>query len=40
MATLGTTFGGAWLAMRGGEKKKESGPAINATSADEEKFIK
>ena len=39
MATLGTLFVGSWAAMRGGEKKKEQGPPINATSKDEENFI-
>ncbi|KAI2087649.1 hypothetical protein LOZ36_002634 [Ophidiomyces ophidiicola] len=39
MATLGTTFFGAWLAMPSGEKKKEQGPPIKASSKDEEKFI-
>ena len=40
MATLGTTFLGAYIGLRGGEtKKKESGPPINATSKDEEAFI-
>jgi F-type H+-transporting ATPase subunit k len=42
MITLGTTFGGAYLAMRGGKKldEKAKGPPINAGSKDEEKFIK
>ncbi len=39
MATLGTTFVGAALAMGGKEKSKDQGPPINATSKDEEKFI-
>lgn len=39
MATLGALFGGTWLAMRGGDKKKQQGPPINATSKDEENFI-
>lgn len=40
MATLGTLFGGVWLATRGGDKKKkEQGPPINASSKDEEQFI-
>lgn len=40
LATLGTTFLGAYVAMSGGDKKKkETGPPINATSKDEEKFI-
>lgn len=40
IATLGTTFLGAYVGLSGGDKKKkESGPPINATSKDEEKFI-
>ena len=39
IATLGTTFAGAALAVGGKEKKKEQGPPINATSKDEEQFI-
>ncbi|MCJ1252064.1 hypothetical protein MMC30_009302 [Trapelia coarctata] len=39
IATLGTTFLGAYLGLSGGDKKKESGPPINATSKDEEKFV-
>ena len=39
MATLGTTFAGATLALGGKEKKKEKGPPINAASKDEEQFI-
>lgn len=39
MITLGTLFTGSAYAMRGGEKKKEQGPPINATSKDEEQFI-
>lgn len=39
MATLGTTFAGAALAMGGKEKVKEKGPPINAASKDEEQFI-
>jgi len=39
MITLGSAFGGSWLAMRGGDKKKQQGPPINATSKDEESFI-
>jgi len=38
MATLGATFGGSWLAMRGGNKKQQ-GPPINASSKEEEQFI-
>jgi hypothetical protein len=40
MITLGTTFTGAAFAMRGGEKAKQQGPPINATSKEEENFIK
>lgn len=42
MVPLGTTFGGAYLAMSGGKKpdQKAKGPPINAGSEDEEKFIK
>ncbi|KAF2278865.1 uncharacterized protein EI97DRAFT_431114 [Westerdykella ornata] len=41
MATLGTTFGGAWLAMRGGKKPEEQQtPPLNAKSKEEETFIK
>ena len=40
MATLGTTFAGAWLSMRGGEKVDKSTPPINAKSKDEESFVK
>jgi F-type H+-transporting ATPase subunit k len=39
MATLGTFFAGSWLAMRGGDKKKQQGPPINASSKEEENFI-
>lgn len=39
MATLGTVFGGAFLAMGGEKKSKQSGPPINATSKEEEAFI-
>ncbi|KDR76467.1 hypothetical protein GALMADRAFT_246833 [Galerina marginata CBS 339.88] len=48
LATFGTTFGGAWLATRGGKtaqakpttvnQAKESVP-INASSSEEEQFI-
>jgi F-type H+-transporting ATPase subunit k len=38
MATLGTIFGGSFLAVGG--KKTETGPPIEAGSSDEEKFIK
>ena len=39
MATLGTTFGLIALARGGKEKAKEQGPAINASSKEEEAFI-
>ncbi|KAF1830242.1 hypothetical protein BDW02DRAFT_573235 [Decorospora gaudefroyi] len=41
IATLGTTFAGAALAM-GGKKgeEKASGPPINAKSSEEENFVK
>ncbi|CAL5869444.1 uncharacterized protein PFLUO_LOCUS3673 [Penicillium psychrofluorescens] len=40
MATLGTMFAGAWLAMGGGDKPKTAqGPPISASSKDEEQFI-
>jgi F-type H+-transporting ATPase subunit k len=39
MVTLGTVFGGSWLALRGGEKKTGQAPPINASSKDEEAFI-
>ncbi|KAI9817942.1 MAG: hypothetical protein M1832_004562 [Thelocarpon impressellum] len=40
MATLGTTFGLAFLATAGGKKSTAQGPPINAGSSDEEGFIK
>lgn len=40
MATLGTAFGGAALAMGGSKKEKAKGPPIEAKSSDEEAFIK
>ena len=39
MATLGAVFAGSYLATRGGDKKKEQGPPINASSKEEENFI-
>jgi hypothetical protein len=39
MVTLGAIFSGSYLATRGGEKKKEQGPPINASSKEEENFI-
>ena len=40
MATLGVTFAGAAIGLSGGSKDKKPSPPINASSADEEKFIK
>ena len=40
MATLGVTFGGTWLATRGGPAKKDKKPPTNSTSKDEEQFIR
>ena len=40
MATLSLAAAGGYLGTRGGEKKKDQGPPINATNQDEEKFIK
>ena len=37
MATLATTFGGAWLAMRG--RSDNPKPQINASGKEEEEFI-
>ena len=34
MATLGTTFVGSWLALRGGDKPEQQGPPLNAKSKD------
>lgn len=39
MATLGTTFLGGFLALGGSKKSTQDGPALNATSKDEERFI-
>ena len=38
MATLATTFTGAFLAMPSGKDKKQP-PPINASSKDEENFV-
>ncbi|KAF8540422.1 hypothetical protein BDD12DRAFT_698912, partial [Trichophaea hybrida] len=38
MLTLGTTFAGSYLALSGGEKP--TSPPIQASSTDEEKFIR
>ncbi|KAI9859925.1 MAG: hypothetical protein M1824_003513 [Vezdaea acicularis] len=40
IATLGTTFAGAALAMGGDKKSKQQGPPIQAQSSEEESFIK
>ncbi|KAF2243156.1 hypothetical protein BU26DRAFT_524108 [Trematosphaeria pertusa] len=40
MATLGTTFLGAYLSMRGGSKSETQSPPINAKSKEEESFVK
>ncbi|KAK3209153.1 hypothetical protein GRF29_69g970459 [Pseudopithomyces chartarum] len=40
IATLTTTFAGAWLSMRGGDKTEKTTPAINAKSKEEESFVK
>jgi F-type H+-transporting ATPase subunit k len=39
IATLGVTFGGAWLATRSGGSDKTKTPPTNASSKDEESFI-
>ena len=39
LATLGVTFGGTWLAMRGDGSEKAKAPPTNASSKDEETFI-
>lgn len=39
MATLGATFAGSWLAMRGDGSEKAKTPPTNASSKDEEAFI-
>ncbi|KAF2019178.1 hypothetical protein BU24DRAFT_489200 [Aaosphaeria arxii CBS 175.79] len=40
IATLTTTFAGAFLATRGGSKPEQQGPPINAKSKEEESFVK
>ncbi|ORY05816.1 hypothetical protein BCR34DRAFT_453970, partial [Clohesyomyces aquaticus] len=40
IATLGTTFAGAFLAMGGKKAEQAAGPALNAKSKEEESFIK
>ncbi|KAJ4360166.1 uncharacterized protein N0V89_000726 [Didymosphaeria variabile] len=40
MATLGTTFLGAYLSMGGGKKTEQQTPPINAKSKEEENFVK
>jgi F-type H+-transporting ATPase subunit k len=39
MATIGSIVGGAYLGLRGGDKKKAPTPPLNASSKDEEAFI-
>jgi hypothetical protein len=39
IATLGVTFAGSWLAMRGDGSEKAKTPPTNASSKDEEAFI-
>ncbi|TKA82941.1 hypothetical protein B0A55_01304 [Friedmanniomyces simplex] len=39
MATLGTTFVGAWAFMGGSPKPAQKTPPIQASSKDEENFI-
>lgn len=43
MVTLGSLFGGTFLATRGGGKQQQQqqqqGPPVSASSKDEEKFI-
>lgn len=43
MATLGSLFGGTFIATRGGGKQQQQqqqqGPPVSASSKDEEKFI-
>ncbi|KAJ4291652.1 hypothetical protein N0V90_009547 [Kalmusia sp. IMI 367209] len=40
MATLGTTFLGAYLSMGGSKKTDTNTPPLNAKSKEEESFIK
>jgi hypothetical protein len=40
MLVLGTTFAGAYLSTGGSSKDKKPAPPMNASSEDEEKFIK
>ncbi|KAK3051195.1 hypothetical protein LTR09_007591 [Extremus antarcticus] len=39
IATLGTTFVGAWASMGGSKKATPKSPPINTTDKEEEKFI-
>ena len=39
IATLGVTFAGSWLALRGDGSEKARTPPTNASSKDEEAFI-
>lgn len=40
MATLGTTFLGAYLSVGGSKKTEQTTPPINAKSKEEESFVK
>ncbi|CAI6337153.1 unnamed protein product [Periconia digitata] len=40
MATLGTTFLGAYVSMSGGSKADTKNPPINAKTKEEESFVK
>ncbi|KAL5375641.1 hypothetical protein PMIN06_010519 [Paraphaeosphaeria minitans] len=40
MATLGTTFLGAYISMGGSKKTEQTTPPINAKSKEEESFVK
>lgn len=40
MGVLATVFGGVTLLGSGGQAKKTQGPPINASSSDEENYIK
>jgi len=40
MATLGTAFVGGYLSMGGSKKAADNSPPINASSKEEESFVK